>query len=64
MLTKKDKKLIIDNLKKVDAKRMEISYANPTIVKWFRFGSYSGIHIAIEIINAMPEKTYKKRKSP
>lgn len=64
MLTKKDKQAIIDNLKKVDVKKMEIDHENPAIVKWFRFGSYSGMQIAAEIIKAMPEKSYKKSKTP
>lgn len=61
MLTKKDKDAILEALKKVDVKEMEIDHVNPAMVKWFRFGSHTGMQIAADIINRMPER---KKKTP
>jgi hypothetical protein len=59
MLTKADKKLILDAFKMIDVKRLEIDLPNPKLVKWFRFGSYNGLMMASEIIKQLPEKQVK-----
>jgi len=56
MISKSDKELILQLLKQVDVKKLEIDHENPKIVKWFRFGSYNGLQIACEIIKNMPEE--------
>ena len=63
MLTQKDKYAILEALKKVDVKEMEIDHVNPAMVKWFRFGSHTGLQIAADIINRMPESKKKTPKS-
>jgi len=55
MLTKEDKKILINALKNVDVKQMEIQHSDPRMVKWFRFGSYNGLKVASEIIKELPE---------
>lgn len=59
MLTKEDKKIILDAFKSVDVKELEIQHEDPVIVKWFRFGSYNAMQIASEIIRQLPEKDIK-----
>jgi hypothetical protein len=54
-LTRKQKKELIDLLKTVDVKKLEVDVKDKNIVKWFRFGSYNGLQIAIEIIKAIKE---------
>lgn len=60
MLTKKDKEMLLDALKMVDVKKMEIENNDKRLIKWFRFGSYNGMMIASEIIKNFPEKVAKK----
>lgn len=55
-LTKAQKKEVIDLLKQVDVKKLDIDLDDKTKVKWFKFGSYNGMRIATEIIKAMPEQ--------
>lgn len=63
MLTKKDKETILQALKSVDVKKLEIDHPNKDGVKWFRFGSFIGLDIASKIIEELPErKTPKKIK--
>ena len=62
MITKKDKENILEAFKTVDVKDMNIDHANEDIVKWFRFGSHSGMVIAAEIIRRLPEKKTPKKK--
>lgn len=61
MITKKDKEYIIEALRSVDVKKMELEHPNERFVKWFRFGSHSGLLIAQEIIKQLPEKRPKKK---
>lgn len=61
MLTKADKNAIIKAFEMVDVKKMEIEHENPLVVKWFRFGNYSAMQIASEIVKQMPEKETKKK---
>jgi hypothetical protein len=56
-LSKKDKKQLVDLLKSVDVKTLEIDHPDERIVKWFRFGSFNGLAIACEIIKALPEES-------
>lgn len=56
MLTKEDKKAVLKAFKLVDVKKMELDHHDPMAKKWFRFGSYSAMQIATEIIKQMPEK--------
>lgn len=60
MLTKEDKKTILDAFKSIDVKELEIEHEDPRMVKWFRFGSYNAMQIASEIIKQLPEKKTKK----
>lgn len=62
MLTKEDKTALINALKTIDVKRLEIDHQDPKIVKWFRFGGYSGLEIASEVVRLMPEKEPRKKK--
>ncbi len=62
MLTKKQKEEVIKALKLVDVKKMEIDHENPEIVKWFRFGNFSGMQIASDIILNMPERKPQAKK--
>lgn len=55
LITKKDKENILEALRMVDVKQMEIDHPDQRLVKWFRFGSYSGLLIATEIIKKLPE---------
>lgn len=63
MITKADKVVILKALASVDVKKLQIEHEDPRIVKYFRFGSFTGIMIAEEIIKNLPEtKTGKKIK--
>lgn len=62
MITKKDKENIVEALRSVDVKQMNIDHPNERLVKWFRFGSYNGLMIAQEIIKQLPEKKPPKKK--
>ena len=62
MITKKDKENILTALKTVDVKQMEIDHVDERVVKWFRFGSYTGLSIASEIIRQLPEKKPPKKE--
>ncbi len=62
MLTKTDKKALLDALKMIDVKKLEIDLADPKLVKWFRFGSYNGLRMAEHIIENMPEKKTRAKK--
>ena len=64
MITAKDKQNLIAALDTIDVKQMEIDHTDPQIVKWFRFGSYSGLTIAKEVIRQLPEKKTTKKKKP
>lgn len=61
-LSKKEKLQIVEMLKNVDVKKLEIEHKDERIVKWFRFGSFTGLRIACEIIMALPEKSSAKSK--
>jgi hypothetical protein len=39
----------------VDVKQLEIEHEDQRLVKWFRFGAYSGMAAASEIIKKLPE---------
>lgn len=56
MLTKAQKKFILDAFKMIDVKKLEINMSDEQHVKWFRFGSYNGLQIAAEVIKQLPEK--------
>lgn len=56
MISKKDKTDLINIIKKIDVKQMDIEHANPLIVKWFRFGNFNALRIVTEVIKALPEK--------
>jgi hypothetical protein len=62
VITAKDKENLIAALDTIDVKQMEIDHADPQIKKWFRFGSYSGLAIAKEVIRQLPEPKKKKKK--
>lgn len=62
MLTKKQKEEIIRAFKLVDVKQMEIEHKDPQMVKWFRFGNFSGMQIASDIVLNMPEKKPQAKK--
>lgn len=69
MLTKAQKKLILDAFKMIDVKKLEIgdpkkpSWPDEKAVKWFRFGSYNGLLMAQHIIKQLPEKPKKAKVS-
>lgn len=63
MITQKDKDQILDALNQVDPKKLKIDHPNEMAVKWFRFGSYSGIQIASGIIKQLPIKKKKTEES-
>lgn len=60
MITQKDVDAILDALAQVDVKKMEIDHPDPQVVKWFRFGSFSGMQIAAEIVKQMK----REKKTP
>lgn len=62
MLTKKDKETLLQAFKDVDVKKLEIEHTSESAVKWFRFGSFTGMGIASEIVKNMPERGSKKPK--
>lgn len=62
-LSKKEKRDLLELFKSVDVKLLEIDHNDERIVRWFRFGSYSGLQIACEIIKAIPEKPVRKTKA-
>ncbi len=62
MLTRKDKENIIAAFQTIDVKEMELEHADERVTKWFRFGSYTGLSIAQEIIKQLPEKKPPKKK--
>lgn len=62
MLTKTDKKMILDAFKMIDVKKLEIDLDDPKLVKWFRFGSHNGMMMASEIIKQLPEKETKRKR--
>lgn len=57
MITKEDKKSILNAIGEIDVKDLEIDHADPSAVKWFRFGSYTGIKIVQNIIEQLSERT-------
>lgn len=61
MLTKAQKKLILEAFAMIDVKKLEIDLPDERSVKWFRFGSYNGLQMATEIIRQLPEKTTKSK---
>lgn len=61
-LNNKQKQELLDILKAVDVKQLQVEHKDERIVKWFRFGSYNGLQIAREIIKALPEKPSAKTK--
>lgn len=61
MLTKAQKKLILDALKMIDVKKLEISYPDERAIKWFRFGSHNGLLMAAEIVKNLPEEPKKQK---
>lgn len=63
MLTKADKKMILDAFKMIDVKKLEIDLDDPKKIKWFRFGSYNGLMMASEIIKQLPEKKRIDKKT-
>lgn len=62
MLTKKDKETILKAFREVDVKKLELNHPDQKLVKWFRFGSFTGIDIAKQIILSMPEEKPAKVK--
>ena len=60
-LTKKQKEEILKLFEAVDVKKLEIDISDEEKTKWFRFGSYNGIQIAIEIINMIKETPSAKK---
>lgn len=62
MLTKADKKMLLQAFKMIDVKKLEIDLDDPKLVKWFRFGSYNGLMMASEIIKQLPEKKTPAKK--
>lgn len=62
-LNKKEKLALVELLKNVDVKKLEVEHKDERIVKWFRFGSFTGLRIACEIIMSLPEKTSAKTKN-
>lgn len=60
MLTIKDKENILAAFDTIDVKEMEINHADESVVKWFRFGTHTGISLAKEIIRQLPEKKKKE----
>lgn len=60
MITQKDVDAILDALAQVDVNKMEIDHPDPQVVKWFRFGSFSGMQIAAEIVKQMK----REKKTP
>lgn len=61
MLTKKDKKDIIEIFKSIDVSKMSIEHPDSQVEKWFRFGNYNGLKIASDIIKQLPEQKRKKK---
>lgn len=61
-LTKKQKDGIIEMFSRVDVKKLEIDLEDEQKVKWFRFGSFNGMQIAIEIIKAIDEEATTRTK--
>jgi len=55
-LTKTEKNELLEMLKMVDVKKLDIDVQDESKVKWFRFGSYNGMQIASEIIKSIKEK--------
>ena len=49
-MTGKDKIALVKALKQIDVRRLEVSHPDETLVKWFRFGSKTGIDMAIQVI--------------
>jgi hypothetical protein len=62
MLTTQDKATILEALKQIDVKKLQLDHPNKQAVKWFRFGSYIGLDIASEVIKNLPEKKSRAKK--
>lgn len=60
ILTKKQKEELLNAMRMVDVKKMDIDHPEIRLIKWFRFGSYNGLMVAQEIIKNWPEKAPKK----
>lgn len=56
MITKQDKNDLINIIKNIDVKKMEIENENTDKQKWFRFGNFNMAQIITEIIKAFPTK--------
>ena len=63
-LTATQKKELIELFKSVDVKKLDVEIGDSASVKWFRFGSYNGLQIAIEIINAIGTTPKTRNKTP
>lgn len=62
MLTIKDKENILAAFDTIDVKEMKINHADESVVKWFRFGTHTGISLAKEIVRQLPEERPPKKK--
>ena len=62
MITKKEKDAILKAFKMVDVKKLDIDHPEKRLVKWYRFGSFSGIQIAAEVIKNWPEEKKPVKK--
>lgn len=62
MLTRQDKKELIEILNQIDVKKMDLSHAEANNVKWFRFGTYNALNIVTDIISQLPEQKPTKNK--
>lgn len=51
-----DKKELIDIIKQIDVKKMDLDHPDEKLVKYFRFGTYNALQIVCEIIKALPEE--------
>lgn len=62
MITEKDKTDLINIIKSIDVKKMDVDHPDERIVKWFRFGTYNAFQIVCDIILAMPDNKKKPAK--
>lgn len=57
-----DRNQLIEALKSIDVKRLELDHEDENYVKWFRFGNYNALRAIVDIVNLMPLKEPKKKK--
>lgn len=50
MISQKDAKELVEIIKTIDVKKLEIEHDDPKLVKWYRFGNFNALQVVCKII--------------